>query len=41
MTFPLASHLSSEILSLPMYPGLTETEQHRVAEVIASFPATL
>lgn len=41
MTFPLASHLSSEILSLPMYPGLTEAEQHRVAEVIASFPATL
>ncbi len=37
--FPLAETLSREILSLPMYPGLTEAEQQRVADVIASFPA--
>ena len=37
--FPLAEILSREILSLPMYPGLTEAEQQRVADVIASFPA--
>lgn len=37
-SYPLAETLSREILSLPMYPGLTEAEQQRVADVIASFP---
>lgn len=36
--YPLAEQLSREILSLPMYPGLTESEQRRIAEVVASFP---
>lgn len=36
-SYPLAETLSNEILSLPMYPGLTDTEQQRVADVIASF----
>lgn len=35
---PLSERLSKEILSLPMYPGLTEAEQRRIAEVVASFP---
>lgn len=34
---PLAEQLSREILSLPMYPGLTEAEQRRIAEAVASF----
>lgn len=34
---PLAEQLSKEILSLPMYPGLTEAEQRRIAEAVASF----
>lgn len=37
--YPLAEQLSKEILSLPMYPGLTEAEQRRIAEVVASFPS--
>lgn len=36
--YPLAEQLSKEILSLPMYPGLTEAEQRRIAAVVASFP---
>lgn len=36
--YPLAEQLSKEVLSLPMYPGLTESEQRRIAAVIASFP---
>jgi dTDP-4-amino-4,6-dideoxygalactose transaminase len=39
-SYPLAETLSHEILSLPMYPGLTEAEQQRVADMIASFPGT-
>lgn len=34
---PVAETLSGQVLSLPMYPGLTEAEQCRVAEAIASF----
>lgn len=34
---PLAEVLCGEVLSLPMYPGLTEAEQQRVAQAIASF----
>ena len=37
-SFPLAEALCGQVLSLPMYPGLTEAEQNRVAEAIASFP---
>jgi len=36
-SYPLTECLCSEVLSLPMYPGLTEAEQHRVALSIASF----
>lgn len=36
-SFPITETLSSEVLSLPMYPGLTEAEQHKVVEAIASF----
>jgi dTDP-4-amino-4,6-dideoxygalactose transaminase len=32
--FPLAERVSSEILSLPMFPGITPEQQERVAEVI-------
>lgn len=34
---PLAEILCGQVLSLPMYPGLTESEQQRVAQAIASF----
>ena len=30
--FPVAERVSKEILSLPMFPGLTEAQQNRVAE---------
>ena len=30
--FPITEKVTSEILSLPMYPGLTESQQKRVAE---------
>ncbi len=36
-SYPVAEHLSQEILSLPMYPGLTEAEQQRVIDAVASF----
>lgn len=39
-SYPIAEKLSHEILSLPMYPGLTEAEQQRVAAAIASFTGT-
>ena len=32
--FPVAERLSSEIVSLPMFPGLTSEQQDRVAEVL-------
>lgn len=35
--YPLAERLCDEVLSLPMYPGLTEAEQQRIAHTIASF----
>ncbi len=37
-SYPLAEQLSKEVLSLPMYPGLTEAEQQRIAGLVASFP---
>ena len=33
-SFPVAERLSHEILSLPIYPGLTESQQRRVVEVL-------
>lgn len=36
-SYPLAETLCGEVLSLPMYPGLTEAEQQQVARAIASF----
>jgi dTDP-4-amino-4,6-dideoxygalactose transaminase len=35
--FPKTEVLSKEILSLPMYPGITEAQIERVVETIASF----
>lgn len=35
--FPLAETLSQQVLSLPMYPGLTADEQARVARCVAEF----
>ncbi|NEP18887.1 MAG: DegT/DnrJ/EryC1/StrS family aminotransferase [Leptolyngbya sp. SIO4C1] len=37
--FPVAEHLSQQILSLPLYPGLTEAQLHRVMDVIAALLA--
>lgn len=36
-THIVAEALCDQVLSLPMYPGLTEAEQRRVAEAISSF----
>lgn len=36
-TFPVAERLSSEILSLPMYPELTEDQVQRVARTVQAF----
>jgi dTDP-4-amino-4,6-dideoxygalactose transaminase len=33
--FPVAEALAGEILSLPMYPGMTQAQQERVAECLA------
>jgi dTDP-4-amino-4,6-dideoxygalactose transaminase/acetyltransferase-like isoleucine patch superfamily enzyme len=35
--FPVSEKVASEILSLPMYPGISVVEQRRVAEVISEF----
>ncbi|HKV61577.1 MAG TPA: DegT/DnrJ/EryC1/StrS family aminotransferase [Candidatus Acidoferrum sp.] len=35
--FPVSEEAASEILSLPMYPGISVAEQRRVAEVVAEF----
>jgi dTDP-4-amino-4,6-dideoxygalactose transaminase len=35
--FPTAERLADEILSLPIYPGLTERQQDRVVEVLLSW----
>lgn len=39
--FPVAERAAREILSLPMYPGLTSEQQDRVAEQVAAFADTL
>ena len=33
-SFPVAERVADEILSLPIYPGITEQQQERVAEVL-------
>lgn len=35
--FPVAETVASEILLLPMYPGISVAEQRRVAEVASEF----
>jgi dTDP-4-amino-4,6-dideoxygalactose transaminase len=35
--FPVAARVVSRILSLPLYPGLTDAQQDRVAELISTF----
>ena len=35
--FPIAESVAAEILSLPMFPGLTVSQQKRVVEEVASF----
>jgi dTDP-4-amino-4,6-dideoxygalactose transaminase len=35
--FPIAGRVVSRILSLPLYPGLTDAQQDRVAELISTF----
>jgi dTDP-4-amino-4,6-dideoxygalactose transaminase len=36
-SFQICENIARDILSLPMYPGLTKEEQQRVAEIIAEF----
>jgi dTDP-4-amino-4,6-dideoxygalactose transaminase len=36
-SFPVTERVASEILSLPMFPGLTGEQQQRVADVIGAF----
>jgi len=38
--FPVAEKKAAEILSLPMFPGLTDRQQVRVAEAVQSFAMT-
>lgn len=33
--FPIAERAAAEILSLPIFPGITESQQERVAEALA------
>jgi dTDP-4-amino-4,6-dideoxygalactose transaminase len=35
-SFPVAERLSQEILSLPIYPGITTAQQERVVEVLVA-----
>jgi dTDP-4-amino-4,6-dideoxygalactose transaminase len=35
--FPVTERLANEILSLPIYPDLTDGEQARVVEAVRSF----
>jgi dTDP-4-amino-4,6-dideoxygalactose transaminase len=36
---PVADRVCAEILSLPMYPGMPETDVHEVAEAVRQFGA--
>ena len=35
--FPVSERVAAEILSLPMYPGLTDDQQGRIAELVSNF----
>jgi dTDP-4-amino-4,6-dideoxygalactose transaminase len=37
-SFPVSERAAHEVLSLPLYPGLTEAQQQRVIEAINAFP---
>jgi dTDP-4-amino-4,6-dideoxygalactose transaminase len=37
--FPVAEHVAAEILSLPMFPGLTRESQARVVEALVDATA--
>jgi dTDP-4-amino-4,6-dideoxygalactose transaminase len=39
--FPVSEKLSKEILSLPMFPSLTERQQERLHRVSGFFPANI
>ena len=39
-SFPVAERLAGEILSLPMFPGLTDEEVDRVSDALAEWAAT-
>ena len=39
--FPVAERTASEILSLPMYPGITEAQQQTVVDVLGGCPLTV
>jgi dTDP-4-amino-4,6-dideoxygalactose transaminase len=39
-SFPIAERVATEILSLPMYPGLVPEQQSRVAEHVLEFTAS-
>jgi dTDP-4-amino-4,6-dideoxygalactose transaminase len=39
--FPVTEQLANTILSLPMYPGITEADQHRVVRSIADFSSVV
>ncbi len=39
-SFPISEKVASEILSLPIFPGLGSANQHRVAETVMRFPFT-
>jgi dTDP-4-amino-4,6-dideoxygalactose transaminase len=36
--FPISEKVATEILSLPMFPGLGSADQQRVGEAVARFP---
>lgn len=36
-SFPVAEELASQVLSLPLFPGITEVQQARIAEVFKGF----
>jgi dTDP-4-amino-4,6-dideoxygalactose transaminase len=38
-SYPVAERAAQEVLSLPMFPELTDAQVDAVAEAVASFPA--
>jgi dTDP-4-amino-4,6-dideoxygalactose transaminase len=37
--FPVSERLASEVLSMPIYPGLTDAQQDRIAQKVVDFVA--